>query len=99
MNPGAAPGSLKGPWRQPVVWVGAGILSASLIGCVLMITLALRQSDGRVPPQAGTPPILRMPVERTPAAGAAPAGRMSTTAPATTASSAPVAPSAAAASR
>jgi hypothetical protein len=35
-----------GAWfRQPVVWLGALILAASIAGCVVMIVLAMRFPD------------------------------------------------------
>ena len=35
-----------GAWsRQPVVWLGAVILAASIVGCVVTIVLALRFPD------------------------------------------------------
>ena len=35
-----------GAWsRQPVVWLGALILAASIVGCVVTIVLALRFPD------------------------------------------------------
>lgn len=38
-----------GAWfRQPVVWLGALILAASIAGCVLMIVLASRFTDAPV---------------------------------------------------
>jgi hypothetical protein len=38
-----------GAWsRQPVVWLGALILAASIAGCVVMIVLALRFADAPV---------------------------------------------------
>lgn len=38
------------PWyRQPVLWLGAVLLSASLGGCVLMIVLGARYADEPLP--------------------------------------------------
>ena len=40
----------RGAWyRQPVVWLGALIFTASLAGCVWMIVLAARHADEPVP--------------------------------------------------
>jgi hypothetical protein len=57
-------------WRQPVLWLGAAILLASLAGCIVMLMLAARHADAPLP-KAGVE-ILRVPVAR-PAPGAAPA--------------------------
>lgn len=64
------------PWRQPVVWLGVVVVLGSLCGCLYMIGLAFSLPEER--PMAssahapsGTPPILKMPVERVPSAPAA----------------------------
>lgn len=36
-------------WRQPVAWLGAAILVASLAGCIAMIVLAERHVDEALP--------------------------------------------------
>jgi len=51
-------------WRQPVLWLGAAILLASLAGCIVMLMLAARHADAPLP-QAGRE-ILRVPVARPP---------------------------------
>jgi hypothetical protein len=43
-----------GAWsRQPVVWLGALILAASIVGCVVTIVLALRFPDPPVETHGG----------------------------------------------
>lgn len=43
-----------GAWsRQPVVWLGALILAASILGCVVTIVLALRFPDPPVDTHGG----------------------------------------------
>jgi hypothetical protein len=38
-----------GAWfRQPVVWLGAAILLASIVGCITTIVLAWRHADAPV---------------------------------------------------
>jgi hypothetical protein len=59
-------------WRQPVLWLGAAILLASLAGCIVMLMLAARHPDAPLP-KAGVE-ILRVPVAR-PASGPEPAMR------------------------
>jgi hypothetical protein len=65
-----------GAWyRQPVLWLGAGILIASLAGCVWMIVLGARHAD--VPVEGAHPhTLLDMPVHGSgharPPPGAAP---------------------------
>ena len=59
-------------WRQPVVWLGAAILLASLAGCIVMLMLAARHADAPLP-KAGLE-ILRVPVARPPS-GAEPVMR------------------------
>ena len=66
-----------GAWyRQPVLWLGAAILVASLAGCVWMIVLGARHDDA---PLDGAPrTLLHMPVQGMhdgePAPAAGPAG-------------------------
>jgi hypothetical protein len=52
-------------WRQPVVWLGAAIFLASLIGCVLTIMLASRHDDPAL--GHGVEYLMKVPVERLPA--------------------------------
>ena len=52
-------------WRQPVVWLGAAVFLASLIGCVVIIVLAGRHDDPQA--GAGVEHLLKMPVDRVPA--------------------------------
>ena len=49
-------------WRQPVLWLGAAILLASLAGCIVMLMLAARHADAPLP-KAGAE-ILRVPIGR-----------------------------------
>jgi hypothetical protein len=51
-------------WRQPVVWLGAAIFLASLIGCVLTILLASRHDD---PALGHGVHLMKVPVDRLPA--------------------------------
>ena len=61
-------------WRQPVVWLGAAVFLASVIGCVVMIVLAGRHDDPAA--GAGVEYLLKMPVNRLPAEpGAGPGSR------------------------
>jgi hypothetical protein len=58
MQPGA-----PGPWhRQPILWLGALVLVASLAGCLLMIALALRHADVPVPIAGGE--VMKIPLAR-----------------------------------
>lgn len=60
-----------GAWfRQPVVWLGALILAASIVGCVVMIVLAFRFADALV--STGGSHAMNVPLQRS-ADGAAPA--------------------------
>lgn len=53
-------------YHQPVVWLGALILVATIGGCLWLITLAIRHTDE---PLATAQPILfRMPTAQPPAA-------------------------------
>jgi len=61
-----------GAWfRQPVVWLGALILAASILGCVVTIVLALRFPDAPVDTHGGH--AMNVPLERS--ANAAPPAR------------------------
>lgn len=43
-----------GAWsRQPVVWLGALILAASIVGCIVMIVLAFRFADAPIHTEGG----------------------------------------------
>ena len=45
----------SGAWfRQPVVWVGAAILFASIAGCIVTILVAARYADTPVETAGGT---------------------------------------------
>jgi hypothetical protein len=45
----------EGAWfRQPVLWIGAAIFVATLLGCVVTIVLATRNADA--PASAASPP-------------------------------------------
>lgn len=52
-------------YRQPIVWVGAAVLAASLAGCVWLIVVAERYADPALP--ATELQILKMPLTRVPA--------------------------------
>ena len=73
VRPGPANGTVRGGewYRQPVVWLGAVLLAASLSGCVMMIVLSLRYVDEPVPTSGG--PSFKVPLER-PAAPKDPPG-------------------------
>ena len=49
-------------YRQPVVWLGATILLASIAGCIGLMILASRYPDEPVEPSADK--VLRVPVTR-----------------------------------
>jgi hypothetical protein len=51
-------------WRQPVVWLGAAIFLASLIGCVVTIVLASRHHDPTLGQEVQY--LMKVPVERLP---------------------------------
>jgi hypothetical protein len=51
-------------YRQPIVWLGAAILFACLIGCISMVVLAGRYPDEPLP--VSNDQLLKMPVARTP---------------------------------
>ena len=55
-------------FRQPVVWLGALILAASLAGCAAMIVLAWRHADA--PVETGGGSVLKVPLRHS--TGAAP---------------------------
>ena len=57
-------------YRQPVLWLGAFVLLASLAGCVWLIVMAQRHPDP-VLDEVGMK-ILRMPLEAAPVRTAAP---------------------------
>lgn len=64
--PTAAGNDRRGEWyRQPVVWLGALLLAASLGGCVLMIVLGARYADEALPTAGGTS--FKVPLARPPA--------------------------------
>lgn len=48
--------------RQPVLWLGALLLAASLAGCVLMIVLGARYPDEALPTAGGE--IMKVPLAR-----------------------------------
>ena len=51
-------------YRQPILWLGAAILFASIAGCVLMVVLGARYPDEPLP-TAGEQ-LLKMPTLREP---------------------------------
>lgn len=69
---GAADASVRGGewYRQPVLWLGAVLLAASLAGCVLMIVLGSRYADEALPTAGGTS--FKVPLARPPAPHAPP---------------------------
>jgi len=53
-----------GAWfRQPVVWLGAAIFSASIAGCLVMVVLAERHADTAVEVESGS--VMKVPLGRT----------------------------------
>lgn len=55
--------SVRGAWwRQPVLWLGATILAASLAGCIVMLMLAARHADEPLP--GAGPEVFRVPLAR-----------------------------------
>lgn len=52
-------------YRQPVLWLGALLLAASIAGCILLIAAASRYPDEPVPAQEDR--LLKMPLESGPA--------------------------------
>lgn len=55
-----------GEWyRQPILWLGAVLLAASLGGCVMMIVLGARHADEPLPIAGGK--AFKVPVARPPA--------------------------------
>lgn len=70
VDPGVRP-VRRGAWhRQPLFWLGASILAASLAGCAWMILLASRYPDPAL--ETGGEQILRMPLGASPARVPAP---------------------------
>jgi hypothetical protein len=56
-----------GAWfQQPVVWLGAAILVASITGCIITIVLAARHADNEIPTSGGH--VLKVPLQGTVAA-------------------------------
>ena len=50
-----------GAWsRQPVAWLGAAILVASIAGCIITIVLAVRYADA--PIETGGGSVLKVPL-------------------------------------
>ena len=47
-------------FRQPVVWLGAAILGASITGCIITIVLAVRYAD--TPIETGGGHVLKVPM-------------------------------------
>lgn len=65
----AAPARAGAWYRQPVLWLGAAILAASLAGCVWMIVLGARYADPSLE-NAPSHNVLGMPVHRGAGSGA-----------------------------
>ncbi|TAM19943.1 MAG: hypothetical protein EPN62_17385 [Candidimonas sp.] len=60
-----SPRDAGGAWyRQPVVWVGAVVLAASIAGCVWLIVVAERYADPPLPVEGLQ--VLTMPLTRPP---------------------------------
>ncbi len=52
-------------WRQPIVWLAAMVLFASLLGCAILIVIGARYAD---PPLADTGrTVFKVPVAHPPA--------------------------------
>ncbi len=51
-RPPGAPADAANAWyRQPLLWLGAAILAASVAGCIWVIMAGLRYPDAPVPTQ------------------------------------------------
>jgi hypothetical protein len=50
--------------RQPILWLGAAILIACIVGCIGMVVLAERYPDEPLP--VSNDQLLKMPAARTP---------------------------------
>jgi hypothetical protein len=61
-QPGYTPSRNDSWFRQPVFWIAALILLASLLGCVVTIVLALRDADAPVATSGGQ--VMKVPLER-----------------------------------
>ena len=54
---------VHGAWyRAPIVWLGAGVLCASIVGCVLLIALVARYPDPPIALERET--VLKLPESR-----------------------------------
>jgi sugar phosphate permease len=52
---------VAGAWfQQPVIWLGAAVLAASIAACIVTIVLAVRLAD--TPVETGSNNILKMPL-------------------------------------
>ena len=51
-------------FRQPVLWLGAAIFLASLVGCIATIVLAWRHADAPVETAGGT--VMKVPMRHQP---------------------------------
>lgn len=51
-------------YRQPIIWMGAAVLAASIAGCVWLIVVAERHADPPLPIVGMQ--ILKMPLKRPP---------------------------------
>lgn len=57
-----------GNWyRQPILWLGAVILFASLAGCISMVVLGMRYGDEPLP--VSSERLLKIPAARSPESG------------------------------
>ena len=62
-NPVATERTLRDAWYgQPILWLGAVVLGASLAGCIGMIVLGARHADEPLPTNGEK--ILKVPVNR-----------------------------------
>ena len=63
-----------GAWfRQPVVWLGAAILVASIAACIITIVLAVRHAD--TPVESGSDNVLKVPLRHSTATPPSAQGR------------------------
>jgi hypothetical protein len=52
--------------RQPIVWLGATILLACIVGCISMVVLAGRYPDEPLSVSSDQDQVLKMPAARAP---------------------------------
>ena len=53
-------------YRQPIIWLGAAIMAATIAACIATITLAWLHPDPPLPPR--TTEVMKVPLEHAPVA-------------------------------